>query len=64
MLSATEMANYEFTQRMAGQHGRGVNKSLDAVVRHKVVKYVVRDCRVVVFEGDYLQRAVDFYNEI
>ena len=62
-INVQEMADYEFEHRMAAVHGRGTNKSLEAVIRHKIVKYRVMSQKELVLETSILVDAVDAFNE-
>jgi len=63
-LSVNEMATYEFTHRMAGHHcsNEGINKTLDAVVKHKRIRYVVKSKGDVIIDTPGLGAAVTAFN--
>jgi hypothetical protein len=63
MIKANELAEYEFEHRMCGEHGRGVNKSIDVRVRHKRIIYVVKNQKKTILETPCLGSAVSEYNE-
>jgi hypothetical protein len=63
MIKANELAEYEFEHRMCSAHGRGVNKSIDARVKHKRITYVVKNKNKTILETPCLVSAVSEYNE-
>jgi len=64
MINVNDLENYEFTNRMCGEHGRGVNKFIDAKVKGKRIRYVVSDQGEIVLDTPSLKSAVDAYNDI
>ena len=62
-VTANELAEYEFSQRMCGQHGRGVNKSIDVLVKHKRIIYKVKSNKKEILSTNSLSSAVDKYND-
>tara|TARA_Y100000310_G_C20638362_1_gene792474 strand:+ start:1622 stop:1816 length:195 start_codon:yes stop_codon:yes gene_type:complete len=63
MIKANELAEYEFEHKMCGEHGRGVNKSITARVKHKRIIYVVKNQNKTILETPCLGSAVSEYNE-
>lgn len=63
-ISTKQLVDYQFEHRMAAQHGRGKNKTLDAVVKHHDVIYRVKSKKEVVIETASLAIAVLKFNEL
>ena len=51
--------------RLFGEHGNGINKSLDVVTDpiEKLVWYIYSDNRVEVYTGQDLDEAIELFNE-
>ena len=58
--------DYEASTRIAAQHGRGKNKSLDVVVNpaKKRVWYVLKNNKEQVYAGPDIDDAITFYNAL
>lgn len=63
-VSVDVLEEYEFTHRMAGHHGKGFNRTLDAIVKNGNVRYQVESFREVIKTTRSLGCAVQYYNEI
>ena len=59
-----QLINYEYEHRLVGQHGRGVNKTIDSRIKHKKVVYIVKNEKSVVLETDSIHDAVTKFNNL
>lgn len=66
IISTSDFEHFESRTRIAGQHGKGVNKSLDMFVYplQKRIWFVVENQRKVVAEVPDLEDAIKLFNEI
>lgn len=67
-INLEDFKNYSFRQQIAGSFGKGLNKSIDAVVsigvtESKVTFQVIKD-RTLIEEVDCFHMAVNIYNVI
>jgi hypothetical protein len=62
-VNANDLAEYEFEHRLCGDHGKGVNKTIDARIKHKNIVYVVKSQKKTILETPCLGSAVSEYNE-
>lgn len=65
-LSLKDFKDFFPVVRMAGQHGKGVNKALDVSIDpvNKRIWYSVKDQKVNIYDGPDLEVAIALYNKI
>ena len=66
ILSTNELDDFESRTRLAGQHGHGINKSLDMFVRptKKRIWFVVESQRKEIAAVPDLSEAIEIYNNL
>ena len=57
-----EMMNHEFSKEIAGQHGKGVSRSLISIVKGDKVSFEVIDHGTVIRKTSSLAIAVEYFN--
>lgn len=63
-LAYKDLSDYEFENRIAGHHGKGVNKSIDAVVSLAGgISYRVTSDKKLIKETRSLGSAIQAFNE-
>jgi hypothetical protein len=62
IIKVEDLAEYEFKHRICGRHGKGWNKTIDAVIKHKSIRYRVSSHKTEILNTSSLTKAVAAYN--